>query len=86
MKTVSESSLDLLSTPVGYPPPPQREHKFPPALCARYSKQTYDRGGGGGVKVISVEIRLILVIFVCWTVVVGGCCVCVGGMWGGGSH
>lgn len=73
-KTVSESSLDLLSIPMGYP---NANTSFPPAWCAQYSKQTDDRYSLGRVaKVISVEIRLILVIFVHWAVVVGGCCVC----------
>lgn len=39
-------------------------------------------GGGGRVKVISVEIRLILVISVSWTVV-GGCYVCGRYVWRG---
>lgn len=69
------------------------EHKIPSAWCAQYSKQTDDRYGlGRGAKVISVEIRLISVIYIRCTVVSGYCvcvyrryvvCVCV---CGGGPH
>lgn len=40
VREVSNSSFELLSLPLGYPP---CEHKCPPAWCAWYSKQTYDR-------------------------------------------